>query len=97
MGFVLEFFHSIPNAVKYSICILFILAFLIFIFFSFSPVFGAFPDKNSTVVIENSKSFVTGKFRNSKSNYTNTSSLSDSSDKGSVLMSWISPPRDKIL
>ena len=89
------FFHSIPNAIKYPICILFTLAFLIFIFLSFSPVFGASPDKNSRVIIENSKNFVTDKFLNLKSNYTNTSSLSDSSDKGSTLMSWISPPRDK--
>ncbi len=89
------FLHSIPNAIKYPICILFILAFLIFIFLSFSPVFGASPDKNSRVLIENSKNFVTNKFLNLKSNHTNTSSLSDSSDKGSTLMSWISPPRDK--
>ena len=89
------FLHSIPNAIKYPICILFILAFLIFIFLSFSPVFGASPDKNSRVLIENSKNFVTNKFLNLKSNHTNTSSLSDSSNKGSTLMSWISPPRNK--
>jgi L-ascorbate metabolism protein UlaG (beta-lactamase superfamily) len=95
MEFILGFFHSIPNAIKYPICILFILAFLIFIFLSFSPVFGASPDKNSRVIIGNSKNFVTDKFFNLKSNYTNTSSLSDSFDNGSTLMSWISPPRDK--
>ena len=32
MAFIMDFFHSIPNAIKYLICILFILAFLIFIF-----------------------------------------------------------------
>ena len=90
----MEFFHSIPNAVKYPICILFILTFSIFIFLSFSPVFGASPDKNSRVIIENSKNFVTGKFLNLKSNYTNKSSLSPF-PKGSTLISWISPPRDK--
>ena len=90
----MEFFHSIPNAVKYPICILFILTFLIFIFFSFSPVFGAPPDRNSRVIIENSENFVAGKFLNLKSNYTNTSSLSPF-PTGSTLMSWISPPRDK--
>ena len=90
----MEFFHSIPNAVKYPICILFILTFSIFIFLSFSPVFGASPDKNSRVIIDNSKNFVTGKFLNLKSNYTNKSSLSPF-PKGSTLISWISPPRDK--
>ena len=90
----MEFSHSIPNAVKYPICILFILTFSIFILLSFSPVFGASPDKNSRVIIENSKNFVTGKFLNLKSNYTNKLSLSPF-PKGSTLISWISPPRDK--
>ena len=95
MGFILGFFHSIANTIKYPICILFILAFLLFIFLTFSPVFGASPDKNSRVIIEGSENFVTGKFLNLKSNYTNTASLSDSSDKGSTLMSWIFPAEDK--
>ena len=95
MAFIMDFFHSIPNAIKYLICILFILAFLIFIFLNFSPVFGASPDKDSKEIIENSKNFVTGKFLNLKSDYTNISSLSDSSNKSSTLMSWISPPKDK--
>ena len=95
MGFIMDFFHSIPNAIKYLICILFILAFLIFIFLNFSPVFGASPDKDSKEIIENSKNFVTGKFLNLKSDYKNISSLSESSDKNSTLMSWIAPPKDK--
>ena len=95
MGFITDFFHSIPNAIKYLICILFILAFLIFIFLNFSPVFGASPDKDSKEIIENSKNFVTGKFLNLKSDYKNISSLSESSDKNSTLMSWIAPPKDK--
>ena len=91
----MDFFHSIPNAIKYLICILFILAFLIFIFLNFSPVFGASPDKDSKEIIENSKNFVTGKFLNLKSDYKNISSLSESSDKNSTLMSWIAPPKNK--
>jgi hypothetical protein len=58
----LGFLHSIPNAIKYPICILFILAFLIFIFLSFSPVFGASPDKNSRVLIENLKTLLLTNF-----------------------------------
>ncbi len=89
------FFHSLPSVIKYPICILFILALLIFIFLSFSPVFGARPDENSKIIIEKSKNFVAGKFLNLQSDYTNTASLSDSSGKGSTLMSWISPAEDK--
>jgi L-ascorbate metabolism protein UlaG (beta-lactamase superfamily) len=93
--FILGFFHSLPSVIKYPICILFILALLIFIFLSFSPVFGARPDENSKIIIEKSKNFVAGKFLNLQSDYTNTASLSDSSGKGSTLMSWISPAEDK--
>ena len=95
MRFILDLFHSIPSVIKYPIYILFILVFLVFIFLNFSPVFGAHPDKDSKAIIENSRNFVTGKFLNLKSDYTNISSLSDSSDKSSTLMSWISPPKDK--
>ena len=95
MRFILDLFHSIPSVIKYPIYILFILVFLVFIFLNFSPVFGAHPDKDSKSIIENSRNFVTGKFLNLKSDYKNISSLSESSDKNSTLMSWIAPPKDK--
>ena len=85
----------ILTGIKYLFCILIILSFLIFIFLNFSPVFGASPDKNSKIIIENSKNFIAGKFLNLKSDYKNTSSFSDSSVKNTTLMSLLSPPKDK--
>ena len=85
----------ILTGIKYLFCILIIFSFLIFIFLNFSPVFGASPDKNSKIIIENSKNFIAGKFLNLKSDYKNTSSFSDSSVKNTTLMSLLSPPKDK--
>ena len=86
---------NILTTIKYLFYILIIFSFLIFIFLNFSPVFGASPDKNSKIIIENSKNFIGGKFLNLKSDYKNTSSFSDSSVKNTTLMSLLSPPKDK--
>jgi len=86
---------NILTTIKYLFYILIIFSFLIFIFLNFSPVFGASPDKNSKIIIENSKNFIAGKFLNLKSDYKNTSSFSDSSVKNTTLMSLLSPPKDK--
>lgn len=83
------------DAIKYLIYVLFILAFLIFIFMSASPAFGAPPNKDSRKLIESSKNFVAGKFVNLKSDYKNVTSRSGSSDKSATLMDWIFPPKDK--
>jgi|TARA_B110000438_G_scaffold205395_1_gene197066 L-ascorbate metabolism protein UlaG (beta-lactamase superfamily) len=92
---ILPIIFNMLIVIKYLFYILIIFSFLIFIFLNFSSVFGAPPDKNSKIIIENSKNFVAGKFLNLNSDYKKISPFSDSSDKGTTLMSWLSPPKDK--
>ena len=84
-----------PTVIKYLFYILIAISFLIFIFFKFSSVFGASPDKDSKIIIERSKNSTAGKFRNLESDYKNALIFSDSYPKSATLMNWLFPPKDK--
>ena len=95
MRLFLEIFYNIPGLVKYLIYALFIFIFLIYSFLNFSPVFGASPNARSKSAIEDSENFVNGRFQNIESDYDNSSSFSNSSENGSTIMSFLSPPEGK--
>ena len=95
MRLFLEIFYNIPGLVKYLIYALFIFIFLIYSFLNLSPVFGASPNARSKSAIEDSENFVNGRFQNIESDYDNSSSFSNSSENGSTIMSFLSPPEGK--